>query len=450
MRFKRSDCYSSKSGMFDLLKITLVATLWLVLAGAESKAIAQGPFIDFACKESCALTDAPCIAREQLCQTKLQLYRGYMGQLGLGVTLHRLPQLYVDLLQEHYNGNLANVRFGYADRQPAVATTDCTVIYFGGGATQSFVDKLRAGQLDNSDDFKLLLHELRHFNQCTNLGGRDQFAKRWFRDLDISVLQQSTIDFHQLHDLMPMESDAKNAANSILSEIKVLRDQSGKLVRPLGVDLLKGSSVLGSSLAVWVGTPHEFTARVSGGSGPFRIDWGVKAPNQTSFQPVLPTPGDLTKLEWTPGRTGIYELEAFVTQPGTELRPALKIIQVKVDANPLTSPASIADRESIASKVQLNKAIFRTLSVDVRRSLARVSSTANVCVVDRENQQVYGRKRVDGSIAIFTVPVGRAVDVTVSAIRFVGTTQTLTMPDTDRSITITINMGSGGPTCTVP
>jgi len=431
------------------MKIALATALGLLIGSSENRILAQGPFIDSACKENCALTEAPCIAREQVCQTKLQLYRGYMGQLGLGVTLHRLPQLYIDLLQAHYNGSLGNVRFGYADRQPVLATTDCNVIYFGSNATQAFVDKVKNGGLTHSTEFKLLFHELRHFSQCTNLGGRDQFAKRWFRDLDISILRQTNVDFQQLHNLMPMEADAKNAEDRIFSEIEVLRDQSGKLVRPLSVELLKGNNVLGSNITTWVGSPLEFTAKVGGGSGPFKIEWRVKAPYEVRAQSAQPAPGDLTKLQWSPNRAGTFEVEAFVTQPGTNLKPGLKMIQVKADANPLTVSTVSLNGGSVPGKLQVQTPIFRTLKVEVRRSLSIVSSTANVCVIDSENQQVYGRKHAGSSVVSFSVPVGRSIDITVSALRFVGRTQRLTMADSDRSLVVTLNQGTGGPTCSV-
>ena len=445
----QKDQYSLKSTFHIVMKIALTTAIGLLLGASENRVLAQGPFIDSACKENCALTDAACIAREQVCQTKLQLYRGYMGQLGLGLTLHRLPQLYIDLLQAHYNGSLGNVSFGYADRQPALATTDCNVIYFGTSATRAFVDKVKNGGLTHSAEFKLLFHELRHFSQCTNLGGRDQFAKRWFRDLDISILHQTNVDFQQLHDLMPMEADAKNAADRIFGEIDLLRDQSGKLVRPLSVELLKGNSVLGSNITAWVGSPLEFTARVSGGSGPFKIDWSVKAPYEVRAQSAQPAPGDLSKLQWSPNREGIFEVEAFVTQPGTSLRPALKIIQVKADSNPLPVGTISLNNGSVPSKLQVRTPTFRILNVEVRRSLSIVSSTANVCVIDSANQQVYGRKHAESSVVSFSVPVGRSVDITVSALRFVGRTQVLTMADSDRSLVVTLNQGSGGPTCSV-
>ncbi len=424
----------------------LVALFAILLAFVPGSGFAQGPFISPACRENCALTDAACIVREQTCQTKLSLYSAYMAQLGAGVTLHRLPQLYVELLQPHYTGNLGNVRFGYADRQPATATTDCSTIYFGSFATQQYVNDLKDGQLDTTAEFRLLLHELRHVSQCVGGGGRDQYAKRWFRDLDISLLQQRSIDPKQLHDLMPMEGDASSAADRILEEIKVIRDQNGKLVRPLSVKLFRENAVLGTGITVWVGTPHKFTAGVSGGSGPFKFSWSVKAPNQTRAQPA--TGAEDEKLEWTPNRLGTYEVGIFVTQPETDLKPVFKTIQVKVNTNPLTVAAIPENNRSPVSNVQLNLQL-RMLTVEVRRSLADVASAANVCVTDRANQQVYGRKRVAGSTASFTVPTGRTVDITVSAIRFVGVSQTLTMPNADHSVTITINRGAGGPVCSL-
>ena len=71
---------------------------------------------------------AACLAEIAACQTRLGLYDTYMAQLGAGVTRRALPQVYVDVLQRFYPGaSLATYRFGYSPRQPARATTDCSV-----------------------------------------------------------------------------------------------------------------------------------------------------------------------------------------------------------------------------------------------------------------------------------------------------------------------------------
>ena len=175
-----------------------------------------------------------------VCRTKYALYRAYMTVLGAETHLHRLPEVYIDRLASYFpNVDLRLVRFGFSDNQPANnATTDCLDIYFN---DREMVDLLRAGSSDI--DWHWLLHELRHTEQCAELGSREDYAKRWFRDLEIAVLAwelvQDPIDFlGEIHDRMPMEQDADERATQVGQQLALesassaLREQLGKKTVP--------------------------------------------------------------------------------------------------------------------------------------------------------------------------------------------------------------------------
>lgn len=156
-----------------------------------------------------------------LCADKLFFYRRYMEQLSLGVEMYRLPQAYVEVLAPYYpNADLTKVRFGVSRRQPpGTGTTDCHKIYF---RDRWFAEALSDGTYDlTAKDPNLregLYHELRHVEQCAELGGRESYAERWFRDVEYAILLkliQNPTDGPNVHDLMPMEDDANTRAQQV-------------------------------------------------------------------------------------------------------------------------------------------------------------------------------------------------------------------------------------------
>ena len=162
---------------------------------------------------------------DTVCETKVALYRRYMDQLGAGVTLYHLPAAYVAQLRDYYpKVRLETVRFGFSNRQPPNnATTDCHNTYFG---SREYVDKLRTSTVGN--DVYWLYHELRHTEQCNELGGRDFYAERWFRDLEISALSTNlnNPDYYRvLHDRMPMERDADGRGKVVMGKLPALASE---------------------------------------------------------------------------------------------------------------------------------------------------------------------------------------------------------------------------------
>jgi hypothetical protein len=153
------------------------------------------------------------------CPSLWDLYRAYMAVMGSGVALHSLPEVYVEELQPRFpNVDLRGVRFGYSSSQPAGnATTDCNVVYFNDAG---FVTRLRRAELSLSEEWDWLLHELRHTEQCAEIGGRQNYAERWFRELGLAFLVTNLARpaeiFDELHDAMPMEDDADARARGIV------------------------------------------------------------------------------------------------------------------------------------------------------------------------------------------------------------------------------------------
>jgi hypothetical protein len=164
-------------------------------------------------------------AMDNLCESKVTLYRRYMDQLGAGVRLENLPDAYVAQLKDYFPKiDLKTVRFGYSSRQPAGnTTTDCHNVYSG---RREFVDQLRNASLgSNATLLSLLYHELRHTEQCNEMGGRDFYAERWFRDFEISALTSNLNNpnyYTVLHDRMPMEKNAEARATEVLKVLSFL------------------------------------------------------------------------------------------------------------------------------------------------------------------------------------------------------------------------------------
>ena len=171
--------------------ICAAVTLTAVAAGDRE---VQG--VAVACQRTCPdavrfpVEAAACVAEMAACQTRLGLYDTYMAQLGAGVNKRSLPAAYVEVLQPLYPGApLGNYRFGFSPRQPAVATTDCSMTYY---TTQAYVDKVAAGSLTTPNEFKLLFHEIHHYRQCMQAGGRNQFAKSNGKQADYRTNQKET------------------------------------------------------------------------------------------------------------------------------------------------------------------------------------------------------------------------------------------------------------------
>jgi hypothetical protein len=415
-----------------------------ICVGVTFTAVAAGDrdvqgVVAVACQRTCPdaarfpVEAAACAGEMALCQTRLGLYDTYMTQLAAGVTRRPLPAAYVEVLQPLYPGApLANYRFGFSPRQPAVATTDCSMTYF---TTQSYVDKVAAGSLTTPDEFKLLFHEMHHFRQCMQAGGRNQYARMWFDQIPLNRLQ--TFDMRIIHDAMPMEGQASSAQETVFTSVaESNRDASGRLVPSMRVVLKRGADTVGSTLAATTGTPLNLTAELTGGSQPVRSLWQLR---YSTGALVEIGARDSRTLSYTFSGIGSYELLFSAFQEGTGLRASQRV------ATSVQQPVTIAAPErSIVDNATLLK---RALNVTLRNT--RGSALAGlVCIGDSSDTNRLGQSATTSAgLASFQLAAAIPVVVTATAPGHIGATRTLTASSTDSVLSITLTPGVGGAVC---
>jgi hypothetical protein len=283
----------------------------------------------------------------EICADKYWIYQAYMDFMEFGVSVHPLPQEYVDLLQPLYPKiDLRSYRFGYSNRQPpANATTDCDQTFFN---DEGFVNRLRDGTLTDDDangaGWYWLLHELQHVQQCTELGGRRNFAERWFRDLELSILVTHLDDpsfFDDLHNHMPMEEDAIAKAHGIVT-VAGLTTAAGPAAGPVaGVEVSAfpaGTPVSGSTAPA--------ARAISGSAGPSgqlageyflflpagSYDLYVRGPGGAA--PILAAPATAVTIVDTNG-------DGFPDVEGWDLSLAGSAVP---NSDPISSPGAVSFR----------------------------------------------------------------------------------------------------------
>jgi len=414
--------------------ICAAVTLTAVAAGDRE---VQG--VAVACQRTCPdavrfpVEAAACVAEMAACQTRLGLYDTYMAQLGAGVNKRSLPAAYVEVLQPLYPGApLGNYRFGFSPRQPAVATTDCSMTYY---TTQAYVDKVAAGSLTMQNELKLLLHEIHHYRQCMQAGGRNQFAKMWFDQIPLNRLQ--TFDMHTIHDAMPMEGQARSAQETIFAAVSESNlDASGRLVPSMRVVLKRGADVIGNTMTATTGTPINLTAELTGGSQPVKSLWQLRY--STGVLVEIGT-RDSRTLSYTFSGIGSYEVVFNAFQEGTGLRASQRVTASVQQPITVTVP-----ERSVADNVTLAK---RTLSVTLRN--ARASALAGtVCIGDTSGSNRLGQSATTSAgLAAFQLAAGMPVVVTATAPGYLGATRTLTTSSADSALSITLTPGVGGAVC---
>jgi hypothetical protein len=112
-----------------------------------------------------------------------------------------------DFVKKNYDLDLEAVRWGYASNTPSTCITDCTKIYCD---KKNLIEMVRSGTVTND----IVFHELGHVQQCKKVGGRDDYAKMWFRDLPKGFFGALDPELDgkfkdKIHDEMPMEKDAE-------------------------------------------------------------------------------------------------------------------------------------------------------------------------------------------------------------------------------------------------
>lgn len=286
--------------------------------------------------------DGTCPGPEQSCSIDLTLYHIYMARLGKGVKLRSLHPRHVELLAPHYPKlDLSLVRLGHSSLQPLRnATTDCLNIYFNDAlAVDRFVTgkakvHFRGGKPDpDSTHLDWLLHELRHAEQCMELGGRDAYARRWFSELTRSGLLLLKGSSQLLHDAMIMEEDADAVAIEVLRALGGNLDARGELVEELALLPL----VRAGLLRVGAPLPVILTANARGGAAPLKFTWSMKRPGRGDFYRVPEAEGRIwhNQLVWTPGLAGTYQIKVEVRHPGGRLAPVSRVYTLQVEPRQL-------------------------------------------------------------------------------------------------------------------
>jgi len=387
-----------------------------------------------ACERPCpeGLQLAACLSEIALCQTKVGLYETYMSQLGAGASLKTLPAAYVQVLQPLYSGvTLQAYLYGYSPRQAAVATTDCGTTYY---TTQSFVDKVAAGTLSTAAELKLLFHELEHYRQCMNAGGRSHYARMWFEQIPLSQLQ--TFNMKTIHDAMPMEMQASTRQEAVFTAVSASnRDASGRLVPSLQIALKRGTETIGQTMSAQAGSPMTLTAEITGGSQPIRTLWQWRY--STGALVEIGT-RDSRTLTYTPsGGSGELLFDAF--QETTGLRASRRV------AVTAQVPTAIALPErTIADNVTL---LRRTLRVTLRNSRG-AAVQGLVCVGDSSDSNRLGQVTTStAGVASFQLAANLPVVVTASATGHIGVRRPLTTSSADSALSITLVPGIGGAVC---
>jgi hypothetical protein len=264
--------------------------------------------IDVECLKRFGLTVTECLSKQTTCQAKLEMYKAYMLQLGMGVTQRSLPSLYVQILAPHFpQANVSGWRFGFADRQQANnATTDCTISYYN---NREMVDKMRQGELSTNSWITWMLHEMSHYQQCMQKGGRDFYARMWFDHLSEALFRNylQAFDFKALHDRMALEADAERNAQGILKTLtNCCIDVRNKLVMPIKVE-----SINANKTSIHTGDTVRLTAQVNGGSEPMNFWWQMQQPGSSSFMSIPSSEGNTNEktFDWTPQKVGSYKIK---------------------------------------------------------------------------------------------------------------------------------------------
>jgi len=212
------------------------------------------------------------------CAEKQALFAAWMTQMGVGVTMHTLPGPLRGLLQDHYpNAPLQKWFFGNSSKQEQNnATTDCDRTYFN---SFDFVNRLRQGtNLGTAGWYRWLVHEIRHYEQCMEVGGEDDYAKMWWDDLEVETLRTLSTggDIGQIHDLMAMEADAiahEDIAGTILD--CCIHPETGAVVDPIEVGAIQIEPAFPK-----VGDTVTVSVDVSGGAEPHLLTWYRDSPPQ--------------------------------------------------------------------------------------------------------------------------------------------------------------------------
>ncbi|PIT88502.1 MAG: hypothetical protein COU29_01830 [Candidatus Magasanikbacteria bacterium CG10_big_fil_rev_8_21_14_0_10_36_32] len=161
-------------------------------------------------------------------------YKIYMTWVDDGVSGSKqdIADSMITKIKSFYKNDLTKVRLAHTTRFDNLAITDCNKIYFG---QKDIVTKLSKGNKLTDQQLKWFFHELVHTEQCSRWGGREHYAKTWFKQISKTVLkkiQQGKLSgiINDLNDAtklakydngMPMELEADLRATQYFLTYKV-------------------------------------------------------------------------------------------------------------------------------------------------------------------------------------------------------------------------------------
>ena len=133
-------------------------------------------------------------------------YKVYMNWVDDGVSGSKqdIPDWMITQIKSYYKNDLTKVRAAYTKRFDNLAITDCQKIYFG---QKDIVNRLSKEKKLTDQQLKWLFHELVHTEQCSRWGGREKYAKTWFKQVGKVILKKI-----QQGNLSNIIGDLNNAA----------------------------------------------------------------------------------------------------------------------------------------------------------------------------------------------------------------------------------------------
>ncbi len=116
-------------------------------------------------------------------------YKIYMNWVDDGVSGSKqdIPDWMVSRMKTFYKNDLTKVRAAYTTRFSNLAVTDCNKIYFG---QKDIITTLLKGNKLTDQQLKWMFHELVHTEQCSRWGGRENYAKTWFKQVSKTILKK--------------------------------------------------------------------------------------------------------------------------------------------------------------------------------------------------------------------------------------------------------------------
>jgi len=145
-------------------------------------------------------------------------YKAFMRKWEGKADTHMHPALQAFVKQHYPSMDVARVRWGLVSNTPSsTCITDCYDIYCD---KATVLDQVKSGRVESGT---LIFHELTHVEQCQKQGGREEYAKFWFKNLPQGFFNaidgNVKDDFKKdLHDKMPMESAAARKGEAVTED----------------------------------------------------------------------------------------------------------------------------------------------------------------------------------------------------------------------------------------